>query len=252
MNDNYLKKLLDEVKSGDISIENGIKKIKSLSYEDLEFAKVDHLRKERKGFTEVIYAPGKTNQQIVEIADRILLKEDLVLITRAEFKTFKFVKSKITLSRYNKIAKTITITKKKVKLIGQISIACAGTSDLPVAEEAAETALIMGNKIIKLYDIGVAGIHRLFDKLDILRSSNVVIVAAGMDGVLPSVIGGLIDKPIIAIPTSIGYGSNFSGLAPLLTMLNSCSPGIAVVNIDNGFGAGFMASIINQLIELKK
>ena len=249
---NNIRQLLDDIKNGKISIDDGIDKIKSFSYEDVKFARIDHQRKFRTGFTEVIYAPGKSDQQIVEIADKILQKEDLVLITRAEINTFKFVKSKITISRYNEIAKTITISKKKVKSVGKIAITCAGTSDLPVAEEAAETALIMRSNIVKIYDIGVAGIHRLIDKLDILRSSNVVIVAAGMDGVLPSVIGGLIDKPIIAVPTSIGYGSNFSGLAPLLTMLNSCSPGIAVVNIDNGFGAGFMASRINQLIELKK
>jgi pyridinium-3,5-biscarboxylic acid mononucleotide synthase len=252
MKEKDIKNLLLEIKNGKISVESGVKRLKSISYEDIDFAKIDHSRKYRKGFPEVIFAEGKKPEQIAEIASKMLLNDDLVLITRANNEIFKYVKSKIPSSEYNNIAMTITISKAKIKHYGSISIACAGTSDLPVAEEAAETSLIMGSNVKKIYDIGVAGIHRLLDKIDVLNSSNVVIVIAGMEGALPSVIGGLIDKPIIAVPTSIGYGTNFHGITPLLAMLNSCSPGIAVVNIDNGFGAGYIASRINRLIETKK
>jgi len=217
-------------------------------YEDIGFAKVDHHRQRRKGFPEVIYCEGKIPAQVAKIAQTIWAQGDSVLATRADRKMFLAVKKVLKPAQYHEVARIITAKKKadsrKPKADSRIAIVTAGTSDLPVAEEAAVTAEFLGLKVERIFDVGVAGIHRLIKNLPKIKESKVVIVVAGMEGALPSVVGGLIDQPIIAVPTSVGYGSSFKGLAALLTMLNSCAPGIAVVNIDNGFGAAVMAYYI--------
>jgi NCAIR mutase (PurE)-related protein len=209
---------------------------------------VDTHRALRKDFPEVIFGAGKTPEQVVKIAQRLLQNESTVLITRATPEHARAVRKKIKAAVYHESARCITIeTKPRSKRPGTIAVVCAGTSDLPVAEEAAITAEIMGNTVVRIADVGVAGVHRLFGQLDRIQSANVVIVVAGMEGALPSVVAGLVSKPLIAVPTSIGYGASFGGLAPLLGMLNSCGSGVTVVNIDNGFGAGYAASQINSL-----
>src|SRR3989338_8328667 len=224
---------------------------KNKSYEDLGFAKVDHHRHLRKGFPEVIYCEGKTPLQIAKIAKSIADKGQNVLATRADRKAYLAVNKVLKKAKYHEAARIVTVKKKadSRKQIAErrIAIVTAGTADHPVAEEAAVTAEFLGLKVDRLFDVGVAGIHRLGHNLDRIKKTKVVIVAAGMEGALPSVIGGLIDKPIIAVPTSVGYGASFKGLSALLTMMNSCAPGVAVVNIDNGFGAAVMAfSIIRS------
>jgi hypothetical protein len=225
-------------------------------YEDIGFAKIDHHRIKRKGFPEVIYCEGKTPEQVAHIAYSISRKGHDVLATRANIKAFNALKKIVKKAKYYKIARIITALKEPRRLpreksrglvAGSVSIVTAGTADLPVAEEAAVTAEFLGIKVERIYDVGVAGLHRLIKNLPKINKSRVVIVVAGMEGALPSVLGGLIDKPIIAVPTSVGYGSSFKGLAALLTMLNSCAPGVAVVNIDNGFGAAVMAYSIVRL-----
>ena len=218
-------------------------------YEELGFAKVDHHRSRRKGFPEVIYCEGKTPDQVARIAQKIWEHGHNVLATRANKKTFLAVKKALKDAQYHETAGIITLKKKvdsrKLKIENRkISVVTAGTADLPVAEEAAATAEFLGLTVERLFDVGVAGIHRLVKNLDKLKAARVVIVVAGMEGALPSVLGGLIDKPIVAVPTSVGYGASFKGLSALLTMMNSCAPGIAVVNIDNGFGAAVMAYYI--------
>lgn len=220
-------------------------------YEELGFAKVDHHRIQRKGFPEVIYCPGKTPDQIAQIAAKIANQGHDVLATRADKKAFLAVKKTLKKATYHETAKIITVKKvesRKVNAEHRIAVVTAGTADLPVAEEAAVTAEFLGLKIIRLYDVGVAGIHRLMKNLPKINNCRVVIVVAGMEGALASVVGGLIDKPIIAVPTSVGYGASFKGLSALLTMLNSCAPGVSVVNIDNGFGAACCAFAITRRI----
>jgi NCAIR mutase (PurE)-related protein len=252
MNPTALKKLLSDVKSGKLSPSDAYLKLKSLPYEDLGFAKLDHHRHIRKGFPEVIYCEGKTPEQISKIVKRFAANKTDILATRADEKAFRAIKKVIKDAKYNKVARIVTV-KRQVKGKGyevkgkNILIITAGTADIPVAEEAAATAEFLGNKVERLFDVGVAGIHRLFGNLDMMAQANVIIVAAGMEGALASVVGGLTDKPVIAVPTSVGYGASFKGLSALLTMMNSCAPGIAVVNIDNGFGAGCTASIINKM-----
>ncbi|MFC1496634.1 nickel pincer cofactor biosynthesis protein LarB [Candidatus Margulisiibacteriota bacterium] len=221
------------------------------TYEDLGFAKVDHHRIKRKGFPEVIYCPGKTTKQIVEIAKRIYKKKHPVLMTRAEPKVYRAIKKVFKKAKYHKEARIVEIRNSKLEirnLLGirnsTLVIITAGTADIPVAEEAAVTAEFLGIKTERIFDVGVAGIHRLLKNLPKLQKAKVIIVVAGMEGALPSVVGGLVEAPVIAVPTSVGYGANFKGLAPLLTMMNSCAPGVAVVNIDNGFGAAVMAHAI--------
>lgn len=246
MNSQYIKKLLNDLKSRKISEGEVLKHLKSLPFKDLNFAKIDHHRALRRGFPETIFGKGKTKDQILKIAKE-MAKYSNVLITKTNEDVFEAIKRKYPRSYYNKLAKTIVIENRAIKIKkGKILVLTAGTSDIPVAEEAAVTAELFGNKVEKVYDVGVAGIHRLFANLDKISKSSVVIVVAGMEGALASVVSGLTDKPIIAVPTSCGYGASFRGIAPLLTMLNSCSPGVAVVNIDNGFGAGYLASIINK------
>jgi NCAIR mutase (PurE)-related protein len=244
-----LKSILESVKLGKIEIDEAIDMIIDPGYEDLDFARVDLDRTERRGFPEVIFCEGKTEDQVVDIFKRLTDKNLNVLGTRANESIFEKVKNVFPEAVYSKVGRTITIEKQKPKAKGSILIVSAGTSDLPVVEEAYESARIMGNSVSKLLDVGVAGIHRILYNVDLLDKAKVIVVIAGMDGALPSVIAGLVKKPVIAVPTSVGYGANFKGLAPLLTMLNNCSGGVGVVNIDNGFGAAYLASMINKIGE---
>lgn len=232
---------------GEVGVGEAVEKLRTLPFEDLGFAKVDHHRAIRTGFPEVVYAPGKTPEQLSQIARRIAETSSKVLITRADPDSYEVVKEALPEARYSDLARAIVVDRRSSEappVPGVLTVA-AGTSDLPVAEEAAITAEVMGNSVERLWDVGIAGVHRLFENLATLRSARVIVAVAGMEGALPSLIGGLVSVPVIAVPTSVGYGANFQGLAALLTMLNSCSPGIAVVNIDNGFGAGYMAGMIN-------
>ncbi|MGC8573615.1 MAG: nickel pincer cofactor biosynthesis protein LarB [Caldisphaera sp.] len=243
-----IKEILEDVKLGKISIEDGLKKLQHLPYEiDIGYAKIDNSRFLTKGFPEVILGNFKKPQQVLEIAKKIFEASGEVVITKASPDLFTFIKQEMPIAKYYYEAKIIYITNKDKKNEGNIIVACAGTSDLPVAEEASVIATIMGSNVCKMYDIGIAGLHRLLSRLDDLKKSNVIIAVAGMEGALPSVIASLIDKPVIAVPTSVGYGSHLGGLTPLFSMLNSCVPGMAVVNIDNGFGAGAIAHMINYI-----
>ncbi len=248
MNKLDIKKLLQSVKDNETEIETAMKIIEDLPYTELGFAKIDNHREVRVGYPEVIYCEGKTVEQVKSIIEVMLSKDNNILATRASEEMYEAVKAICTEAQYNPMGRTITIRKREEQLTDSyIAIISAGTSDLPVVEEAAETAIILGNRVEKIVDVGVAGIHRLFSKMEVIRGAKVVIVIAGMEGALASVIGGLVDKPVIAVPTSVGYGANFGGLSALLSMLNSCASGVSVVNIDNGFGAGYNASIINKL-----
>ncbi|MCS7201981.1 MAG: nickel pincer cofactor biosynthesis protein LarB [Dictyoglomus sp.] len=252
MNREKIREILEKIKRGELDVEEGLEKISFLPYEDLGYAKVDYQRSITRGFPEVVFCQGKTPEQVANIMEKLLSRNPRVLATRAGKDVFELVKTKIKDAKYNEFARTITVIREDYEKKGKVIVACAGTADLPVAEEAVETAEITGSNVERIYDIGIAGLHRVLDKIKILRSANVIIAVAGMEGALPSVIGGLVDKPVIAVPTSIGYGANFNGLSALLTMLNSCVPGIAVVNIDNGFSAGYLASMINLLVEEKR
>jgi NCAIR mutase (PurE)-related protein len=241
--------LLEQFRSGDVSRDEVLRAFQAAPVADLGFARVDTHRALRKGFPEVIFGAGKTPEQTVKIAAKLYEHEQRVLITRASADHAKAVRRKFRNAVYHELARCLTIEKKPLpKRPGAIAVVCAGTSDLPVAEEAAVTAEIMGNTVERVVDVGVAGVHRLFGQLPRIQSANVVIVVAGMEGALPSVVAGLVSKPVIAVPTSVGYGASFMGLAPLLGMLNSCGSGVTVVNIDNGFGAGYAASQINALV----
>ncbi|MBU4251894.1 MAG: nickel pincer cofactor biosynthesis protein LarB [Candidatus Omnitrophica bacterium] len=214
---------------------------------DLGFAKIDTARKKRKGFAEVIYCPGKNRLHLKEIAKKIIASREDLLLTKLDKTTFSFLKKKIPVLKYNPLAKIgYYLTKPKTLSKGLVLVVSAGTADIPIAEEAVQTLLVMGNRVERLYDVGVAGVHRLMNNIDKLRKAQVIVVVAGMEGALASLVSGLVKAPIVAVPTSCGYGSSFSGLAALLTMLNGCSPGVSVVNIDNGFGAGYFASLINR------
>jgi hypothetical protein len=240
--------LLERFREGKISLDDALAAFQAPPVADLGFAQIDTHRALRKGFAEVVYCASKTASQIVKIAAKILEQEDRVLLTRLSAEQAAAVKKKFKAARHHEAARCITIDKRPLpKRPGAIAVLCAGTSDMPVAEEACVTADIMGNTVERIYDVGVAGLHRLLNKLELIQKAHVVIVVAGMEGALPSVVAGLVSKPVIAVPTSVGYGANFAGLAPLLTMLNSCSSGVTVVNIDNGFGAGYAASQINAL-----
>jgi NCAIR mutase (PurE)-related protein len=240
--------LLEKFRAGGVGRDKVLQAFQAAPVADLGFAQVDTHRALRKGFPEVIFGAGKTPEQVLKIATKLLEHEQNVLATRITAEHARMAKKKFKNAVYHELARCITIEKKPLpKRPGTIAVACAGTSDLPVSEEAAITAEIMGNRVVRVTDVGVAGVHRLFNRLDTIQSANVVIVVAGMEGALPSVVAGLISKPVIAVPTSIGYGASFGGLAALLGMLNSCGSGVTVVNIDNGFGAGFAASQINAL-----
>ncbi len=244
-----LKKTLEQVRIGKLSVEKAIGKLKHFPYKDLGFAKIDTHRSLRRGFHETIFCEGKTIEQIKKIVAKT--KKSEIMAARASPQVFKAIKKIIPEAVYFEKARIVAVPPRPPKLQRRraqktILIITAGTADIPVAEEAAVTAELMGNKVDRLYDVGVAGIHRLLDHHEELSKASVLIVVAGMEGALPSVVGGLVDKPVIAVPTSIGYGASFEGLAALLSMLNSCAPGITVVNIDNGFGAGYFASLINK------
>lgn len=213
---------------------------------DLGFAKVDTDRKSRKGFPEVIYCAGKTKEHIKGIAAELLKDKQDLLLTKLEKRTYVYLKKTFSRLQYNRLAKLGFIITKSKSAKGMVLVVCAGTCDIPIAEEAVTTLRVMGDSTVKLYDVGVAGVHRLMHNMELLRKAKVIIVVAGMEGALASLIGGLVSSPVIAVPTSCGYGASFNGLSALLTMLNSCSPGVSVVNIDNGFGAGYFASLINK------
>ena len=248
MNDKELRGLLRDFKDNKVSEAEIIERWSRENFCDLGFAKVDHAREKRCGFPEVIYCAGKTTAQAAAILRELYKNsDDNILATRCDEEVYEAVKDEIKEAVYHPLARIITVYKKERQAQGSIAVISAGTSDMPIAEEAALTAEIMGNKVSRYYDVGVAGIHRLMAYREEIEKARVLIVLAGMDGALPSVIGGLFKKPIIAVPTSVGYGANFGGLAPLLAMLNSCASGITVVNIDNGFGAAYAGSLINKL-----
>jgi len=249
MNSAQLKKLLKQVQSRKLTIQEALHQLRTLPYEDIGFASIDHHRALRQGFPEVIFCEGKTKTQITDIARTLLKKGNPLLATRATPEIARALKRLNTKAAYHEAARLVSVSDRKRPRVGDIVIVTAGTADIPVAEEARITAEVMGSRVQSLYDVGVAGLHRLLDRQDILRTARVLIVVAGMDGVLPSVVGGLMDRPIAAVPSSQGYGASFGGLSALLTMLNSCSSGIGVVNIDNGFGAGCLAHRINLLGE---
>jgi pyridinium-3,5-biscarboxylic acid mononucleotide synthase len=242
--------LLEKFRAGGVGRDDVLRAFQAAPVADLGFAQVDTHRALRKGFPEVIFGSNKTPEQIVKIAAKLLEREQRVLVTRITPEHARRLRKKFPRAVHHETACCVTIEKKPLpKRPGTIVVACAGTSDLPVAEEAAVTAEIMGNRVERVCDVGVAGVHRLFNRLETLQRANVVIVVAGMEGALPSVVAGLVAKPVIAVPTSVGYGASFGGLAALLGMLNSCGSGVTVVNIDNGFGAGYAAGQINALVD---
>ena len=237
---------------GKLSTGEASTKLKNLSYEDIGYARVDHARAVRQGFPEVIFGQGKTREQILGIFEKLIERAPNVLITRTTADVYGDIRNIYTDAEWHEAAKVIRVFRDKTELgAGEIAIVTAGTSDIPVAEEAALTAETMGNRVKRIWDAGVAGIHRILSEREILQSSRVVVVVAGMEGALPSVVGGLVNVPVIAVPTSIGYGASFGGIAALLGMLNSCASNVTVVNIDNGFGAGFVAGLINRKHENK-
>ncbi|HEY0458183.1 MAG TPA: nickel pincer cofactor biosynthesis protein LarB [Pyrinomonadaceae bacterium] len=247
MNSNEIEEILNAHASGNLSAAEATGRLKNLSYENIGYARVDHARASRQGFPEVIFGQGKTKEQIIGIFEKLLARSENVLITRTVPEVYGEIRNVFTDAEWHADARIIRVFRDKTELgTGEIAIVTAGTSDIPVAEEAALTAETMGNRVKRIWDAGVAGIHRILAEREILQNSRVVIVVAGMEGALPSVVGGLVKVPVIAVPTSIGYGASFGGIAALLGMLNSCASNVTVVNIDNGFGAGFVASLINR------
>lgn len=249
MNVDQLTKLLEDVQNKECDVTTALELLKTLPYEDLSYAKVDHHRELRNGYPEVIYSPGKTLEQIKGIVENMLKRSTgNILASRADRNVYEAIKSVTAAAVYYEAARSVVVKREEYKTTEDyILVVTAGTADISVAEEAAITATVMGNQVRRLYDVGVAGIHRLLDNVTIINQAKVVIVVAGMEGALASVVGGLCDKPIIAVPTSIGYGANFGGISALLGMLTSCASGVGVVNIDNGFGAACLASKINKL-----
>jgi len=245
MDPRSLKELLERVRDGALSPDAAAERLATLPYEDLGFAKVDHHRALRRGFPETVFGSGKTPEQVVAIVERIVAHGQRVLVTRANPEVHRAVAAARPDARYHEAASCITVDGgARVALPGRVAVVAAGTSDLPVAEEAAVTADFHGANVDRIYDVGVSGLHRLLDRAETIRKAQVVVVAAGMEGALPSVVAGLVDVPVVAVPTSVGYGASFHGLAALLAMLNSCASGVGVVNIDNGFGAGHLACLI--------
>jgi pyridinium-3,5-biscarboxylic acid mononucleotide synthase len=249
MNPRKLAALLNRVKSGKSSIDEAIAQLKSLPFEDLGYARIDHHRSLRKGFPEVIWGEGKSPSQILSIMRQLKRRGQNILVTRLDPTKAKAILRVFSKSRYHPVSRVLTHLIHPVTSEGKgtILVITAGTTDIPVAEEAVITAQFMGNHVETLYDVGVAGIHRLLSERGRLEGARVLVVVAGMEGALPSVVGGLVDRPVIAVPTSVGYGTSFGGVTALLAMLNSCATGVAVVNIDNGFGAGYMASLMNRM-----
>jgi NCAIR mutase (PurE)-related protein len=242
-----LARLLEAHKRGELERDDTVERIKNLAFEDIGYARVDHSRAVRLGFPEVVFGGGKTRAQIVGIVECLAQRSPNVIVTRTDEGTFGEIRNVVTDAEWHDAARLIRIRRDRTNLgVGPIAVVTAGTSDIPVAEEAALTAETMGNTVSRVWDAGVAGIHRVLAERSLLQRSRVVIVAAGMEGALPSVVGGLVGVPVVAVPTSIGYGASFGGVAALLGMLNSCASNVTVVNIDNGFGAGFVASLINR------
>jgi len=253
VNSEQLRHLLEKVKSGNIDVNEALDQLKFMPYEDIGFAKLDHHRSLRRGFAEVILCKGKTAEQVAGIAKRMAASTGTTLATKASPEIFDAVRQVAPGARYHQLAGLIVLgDTPPVVVEGYILVVTAGTGDIPVAEEAAVTAETMGSRVERAYDVGVAGLHRLLDCKDKLLGANVVVAVAGMEGALASVVSGMVDTPVIAVPTSVGYGASFQGLAALLGMLNTCSPGVAVVNIDNGFGAGYLASLINRRTGVKR
>jgi NCAIR mutase (PurE)-related protein len=247
MEPEWLRELLKGVQQQEVGIDDALARLRGFPYEDLGFARLDSHRTLRKGFPEVIFCPGKTTEQIVQIVQRIRDRDGRALAARAETEVAEAVQRVVPDMTYHPAARMIVVGPPAPQSgRGLVLVVSAGTADIPVADEAAVTAATLGSPIERLFDVGVAGIHRLFDNRDKLFAANVLVVVAGMEGALAGVVAGLVDRPVIAVPTSIGYGASFHGLAALLTMLNSCSPGVSVVNIDNGFGAGYLAHLVNQ------
>jgi NCAIR mutase (PurE)-related protein len=243
----WLRELLENVQEGEMDIEDALVRLRGFPYEDLGFARLDSHRALRKGFPEVIFCPGKTTEQVVHIVDRIRAREGRVLAARAEPEVADAVRQAFPDAVYHPAARMVVVGEAAPRQgRGTVLVVSAGTADIPVADEAVVTAETMGSPVERLYDVGVAGIHRLFGNRERLFAANVLVVVAGMEGALASVVAGLVDRPVVAVPTSVGYGASFGGLSALLTMLNSCSPGVCTVNIDNGFGAGYLAHLINQ------
>ena len=244
-----LKQLLDNVAAGNLSVQDAAQKLKHLPFEDLDYAHIDHHRSLRKGFPEVIFGQEKTSDQIVGIMEKMMVQENVVLVTRIDELQADRVVSRFPDAVYHKDAKMVVLKKDEIPIRGKgtIVVISAGTSDIPIAKEASLTAQVMGNHVESVFDVGVAGIHRLFDHKNVIDDASVLVVVAGMEGALPSVVAGMVSRPVIAVPTSVGYGVSFGGLTALFAMLNSCSSNVAVVNIDNGFGAGYMAAMINRI-----
>jgi NCAIR mutase (PurE)-related protein len=248
MDQDQLRTLLEEVRTGAIEVDAAVDRMRHMPFEDLGFAKLDHHRALRHGLTEVIFGKGKTPEQIAVIAARLLEKSANLLITRTDESVASRLKQTFPDAEYFPLSGSVRVWRDRaIRGKGKLAVVCAGTSDIPVAEEAQVTAEVMGNEVEAIYDVGVAGIHRLIASSERLSQARVVVVAAGMEGALPSVVGGMVSAPVIAVPTSVGYGASFHGLAALLGMLNSCASNVTVVNIDNGFGAGYVASLINRL-----
>jgi NCAIR mutase (PurE)-related protein len=240
-----LRALLERVREGQVSPEQALERLRSLPFEDLGFAKVDHHRALRRGFPETVFGAGKSPDQVRAIVESITGRGQSALVTRASREAFERIAELRPEAEYHEAARCVTVLMAPAAPVGgRVAVACAGTSDVPVAEEAAVTASFHGADVDRVYDVGVAGLHRLLERAPVIRGADVVIVAAGMEGALPSVVAGIVDVPVVAVPTSIGYGASFQGLAALLAMLNSCASGVAVVNIDNGFGAGYLASLM--------
>lgn len=253
MNKDQLTELLEQVKNDQVSIDTALEMLKDLPYSDLEYAKIDHHRSLRNGYPEVIYCEGKAIEHIKGIVSHMLEEKNVnILGTRASREVYEAIKELTDNVEYYEIARVVVVKKVELpKTKNNILVVSGGTADIAVAEEAAITAEVFGNTVERLYDVGVAGLHRLLSNRDKLYKANVIITVAGMEGALTSVVGGLVDKPVIAVPTSVGYGASFGGVSALLTMLNSCASGVSVVNIDNGFGAGYLASMINKMTEGK-
>jgi NCAIR mutase (PurE)-related protein len=243
---NDLKKLFESVRAGEIPVEEALRRMEAWPFGDLGFARVDHQRAVRCGFPEVVFCPGKTPEACASIASEIMARGHPLLATRAAPEQVEAIASREPRVTHHEQARAVTFRAEPMKLVGCVTVVCAGTADIPVAEEARVTAEMLGARVESLYDVGVAGIHRLLGDVDRLREARAVVVVAGMEGALPSVVGGLVSVPVIGVPTSVGYGASFGGVAPLLTMLNSCAAGVSVVNIDNGFGGGYIAALINR------
>ena len=241
-----LKELLEAIRDGSVPVDEALGRLRDLPYEDLGFASLDHHRALRQGFPEVVLGEGKSPEQVAIIAQSLAARSDRLLVTRADIAMYQAVKERVPEAVYHVAARAVTLDRSREPRRPGIAVCCAGTSDVPVAEEAAVTAELMGSVADRMFDVGVAGLHRLLDKTARLRAARALVVVAGMEGALPSVVAGLVATPVIAVPTSVGYGASFRGLAPLLAMLNACAAGVAVVNIDNGFGAGYLAAVINR------